>query len=70
MERNQFYFFIRKATNIINKNPIGFKEHLRSTLNDDLPTVITLELLIRESDSPAVNVIPELQVMMNNICYQ
>ena len=57
----QFEFIIVKTVNLVNKRQIAFKEGLRTLLPDQLPVVITPELLVKGYEGTSINVIPELQ---------
>ena len=61
LEFFDFQFLISEATNIINKRPIAFKEQLCSLSPDEVPTCITPEMLMRGTESPTLNIIPQLQ---------
>ena len=50
-----------KIVHLINKRPVGFREGLRSVEPDELPSVITPELLLRGYECSAINIIPTLQ---------
>ena len=56
-----FELVIAKTKNLINKRPIGFKDGLRASPMEDVPTAITPEMLILGYDTPSINVIPQLQ---------
>ena len=55
-----FEFLIIQATHMINKRPVAFKDELRNDF-DNVPNVITPELLIHGYELVTVNIIPELQ---------
>jgi len=62
----EFEFLISKAVNIINKRPIAFKDSLRNLQPDELPQVISPEMLIRGYETPGINVVPGMQVLTDD----
>jgi len=61
-----FSFLIAKALNIINKRPIAFKASLRTLNPDEVPEVITPEMLLRGCETRGINVVPQLQVQCDD----
>ena len=57
----EFDFLINKVIHLINKRPISFKDGLRSLDPDEVPTIITPELLLKGYETVSVNIIPPLQ---------
>ena len=57
----EFHFLIVKVVHLVNKRPISFKDGLRSLDPDQVPTIITPELLLKGYETVSVNVIPPLQ---------
>jgi len=57
-----FSFLVEKAISLINKRPIAFKSTLRSLAPDEIPQVITPEMIIRGYETMGVNVVPELHI--------
>ena len=58
----EFEFIIAHCTHIINRRPVSFKEALRALPDDDLPEIITPQLLINGYPLVSVNIIPELHI--------
>ena len=56
-----FELLIHKTKSIINKRPITFQSSLRSLSHDEIPTVITPEMLVHGYDTKCLNVVPDLQ---------
>ena len=55
-----FTFLIEQTTHILNKRPVAFKDALRQDL-EEVPSVITPELLCRGHELMSLNLIPSLQ---------
>ena len=53
----EFTVIIRKVAHIVNRRPLTFKESLRTNPGEELPTVITPEMLIYGRELPSVNII-------------
>ena len=66
LDYSEFEFLIAKTIHLINKRPIAFKEGLRTLSLDQLPSVITPEILIRGYDTISINVIPQLQPILDD----
>ena len=58
----EFEFLIAHTTHMINRRPLCFKEILRNPPTDDVPEVITPQLLLNGYPLISVNIIPELQL--------
>ena len=58
----EFEFVVAHTTHLINRRPLCFKEVLRDSPSNELPEVITPQLLINGYPLISVNVIPELQL--------
>ena len=56
----QFQFIIARIINILNKRPIAFKESLRDTSGEEVPEVITPEMLLYGREIISLNIIPDL----------
>jgi len=61
-----FEFLISKAISLINKRPISFKESLRLLEPGDVPCAITPEMVIKGYETPGLNVIPGLQLCIDD----
>ena len=57
----EFEYVVCKTVNLINKRPIGFKDGLRTLGPDEMPEVITPELILKGYEPLSFNVIPDLQ---------
>ena len=62
-----FHFLIMKTTHLINRRPIAFKECLRTLPPDEVPVIITPEILIKGYEGVSLNIVPELQQVED--CY-
>ena len=57
-----FDFLIQQTKSIVNRRPITFKEVLRNNdPNEELPTPITPDMLIRGAETIEINIVPQLQ---------
>ena len=56
-----FDFIVCKTTHLVNRRPIAFKEFLRDTSGDEVPQVVTPEMIIHGRPLASINVIPYLQ---------
>ena len=52
---------VNQTVHLVNKRPLTFKEGLRSLKLDEIPELITPEMLIRGFDTCSINIIPMLQ---------
>ena len=55
-----FEFFVSQTPCLINKRPIAFQDSLRDDIFDELPEVITPELILKGYHSNVFNTIPKL----------
>ena len=62
LQFREFEFLIAHTTHLINRRPLCFKEVLRNPPTDDIPEVITPQLLLNGYPLISVNIIPELQI--------
>lgn len=58
---HDFVLLVQQIINIVNKRAIAYKEALRDDDSNDLPCVITPELLCKGRELVSVNVVPALQ---------
>lgn len=63
----EFEFIVSKTINMVNKRPIAFKESLRDLPNNDVPSCITPEMLVKGYDTHCLNIIPSLQTCGDEI---
>jgi len=56
-----FELLISDVNHLINKRPVAFKEAARETSTNEIPEVITPEMLIRGHALPSLNCIPSLE---------
>ena len=56
-----FEFIVQKTIHLVNRRPIAFKESLRDSSGDDLPEIITPEMLVHCRELISINIIPQLQ---------
>ena len=56
-----FEFHIFQVIHLVNRRPIAFKESLRETNNEIVPSAITPEILLKGYEFISLNVIPNLQ---------
>ena len=56
-----FEFLVCKTVHLVNRRPIAFKDGVRDSTEQSVPSPITPECLIRGYDLISVDVIPELQ---------
>ena len=57
----EFEFVISQIKSIANRRPVAFQESLRDNDSNDLPCVITPEMLLRGTEFVDLNVIPQIQ---------
>ena len=62
----QFDFLICQAVHLINKRPISFRDGLRSLKPDELPEIITPELLLKSHEIVPIGLVPGLQPTEEN----
>ena len=61
LERPDFELLVAQTTHLINKRPVAFQDSLRETNSkNEMPEVITLELLLKGTNLVSMNVIPAL----------
>ena len=56
-----FEFIVQKTIHLVNRRPISFRESLRDTSGDQLPEIITPEMLVHCRELFSINLIPQLQ---------
>ena len=52
---------VYNTIHLVNRRPIAFKEGLRDTTGDEVPQIVTPEMLIHGRSLASINVIPHLQ---------
>ena len=62
LDFSDFEFLLAEVNHIVNRRPIALREVLRENVtNNDLPSPITPEMLLKGLELPSLNVIPQLQ---------
>ena len=62
LELTDFEFMIAQVVHLVNRRPIAFTEGLRDTsVNSEIPSPITPEILIHGRELVSVNIIPDLK---------
>ena len=56
-----FELLICKTIDLLNKRPVAFKESLKNLPDDEVPSCITPEMLIRGYETCTLNIIPQIQ---------
>ena len=60
LEYDELEFLMYQAVHIINRRPIAFKDGLRSNSNDEIPSPITPEILLRGHEVVSLDLVPAL----------